>query len=224
MAFSEKTLDFLFLNKLHDSREWFNERREEYETFVMEPMRKLVSDLAPVMMEIDPLLICEPKVNKSISRIFRDTRFSKDKSIFRDTFWCTFMRDKKLYHGMPGYFFELSPRGFRYGCGFYQARPEAVETIRNMILAGNPDFKKAEKCIIKNSKFAMMGESYKRSKYPEAPENLRKWLDLKNHGVICDSTDFELLFSENLVFELAGDFKSLKPYYDFLLKAEIITE
>ena len=81
MPFSAQTLDFLFLNKLHDSREWFNERRDEYDAVVMEPMRKLVSNLAPVMMEIDPLLICEPKVNKSISRIFRDTRFSKDKSI-----------------------------------------------------------------------------------------------------------------------------------------------
>ena len=224
MAFSAHTLDFLFLNKLHDSREWFNERREEYDTFVMEPMRKLVSDLTPAMLEIDPLLICEPKVNKSISRIFRDTRFSKDKSIFRDRFWCTFMRDKKLYHGMPGFFFELSPEGFRYGCGYYQARPEVMDTLRKMILAGNPDFIKAEKCVLNNPKFAIVGDSYKKSKYPDVKENLRKWLDLKNHCVIYDSADFELLFSENLVLQLAEDFKTLKPFYDFLLKAELMTE
>lgn len=223
MPFSAQTLDFLFMNKLHDSRDWFNERREEYDRDVMEPMRKLVSDLAPVMMEIDPLLICEPKVNKSISRIFRDTRFSKDKSIFRDTFWCTFMRDKKLYHGMPGFFFELSPRGFRYGCGYYQARPEAVDTVRKMILEGSPDFKKAERCIAENNKFKMMGERYKKTKFPDASEEMRNWLDLKNHGVIYSSTDFELLFSENLVFQLAEDFRALKPYYNFLLKAELAT-
>lgn len=224
MPFSAHTLDFLFLNKLHDSREWFNERREEYDEFVMEPMRRLVTDLAPVMMEIDSLLICEPKVNKSISRVFRDTRFSKDKSIFRDTFWCTFMRDKKLYHGMPGFFFELSPRGFRYGCGYYQARPEVIDTVRKMILAGNPDFKRAERCLAKNSKFQMMNDNYKRSKYPDQPEKIRKWLDMKNHGVIFNSADFELLFSESLALTLAEDFKALKPYYDFLLKAELATD
>lgn len=224
MAFSAHTLDFLFINKLNDSREWFNERRDEYEEFVLNPMRQLVTDLRPAIMEIDPLLICEPKVNKSISRVFRDTRFSKDKSIFRDTFWCTFMRDKKLYHGMPGFFFELSPRNFRYGCGYYQVRPEVTHTVRQMILAGNADFKKAKKCVENSKKFTIMSDYIKRSKYPDQPEDVRLWLDMKNYGVIHESTDFELLFSENLAGVLAGEFKSLKPLYDFLIKAENMTK
>ena len=223
MAFSAHTLDFLFINKLQDSREWFNERRDEYEEFVLNPMRQLVTDLAPAIMEIDPLMICEPKVNKSISRVFRDTRFSKDKSIFRDTFWCTFMRDKKLYHGMPGFFFELSPRMFRYGCGYYQVRPEVVDTVRQMILAGNLEFKKAKTCVEKNKKFSLMSDFYKKTKYPDQPEDIRLWLDMKNYGVIHESTDFELLFSDNLAGVLAKDFKALKPLYDFLIKAESIT-
>lgn len=224
MSFSANTLDFLFLNKLHDSREWFNERRYEYEQFVLEPMRKFVVELAPAIMEIDSLMICEPKVNKSISRIFRDTRFSKDKSIFRDTFWCTFMRDKKLYHGMPGYFFEISPRGFRYGCGYYQASPETMNTIRQMILAGSPYFKKAQRCVENNPKFQLREETVKRTKFPDQPENLRRWLDMKNHCAIAESTDFDLLFSETLSKTIAEDFKALVPLYNFFIKAESMTK
>ena len=49
MAFSAKTLDFLFMNKLHNDKVWFSEHRDEYEENVLKPMRELVDELAPAL-------------------------------------------------------------------------------------------------------------------------------------------------------------------------------
>lgn len=78
---------------------------------VFEPLAELVTQLAPAMHEIDPMLIAEPKTGKSISRVFRDTRFTKDPSLFREEMWCVFTRDKKAYTSAPGYFLSFLPTG-----------------------------------------------------------------------------------------------------------------
>ena len=220
MAFSDDTLNFLFENRVMDSKLWFEEHREQYETLVLTPLRELVTELTPAVMEIDPLLICEPKVGKCISRIYRDTRFSKDKRLFRDVMWISFFRRRQLYNGMPGFFFELSPRGLVWGCGYYQASPEVMEEIRSMVLAEDTDFLAAEKCLKKRPDFILEDSRYKRSHHPEASEERKLWLDQKSICMLKRSTDFSLLSSPELAPMLAKDFAHMKPLYDFLIKAE----
>ncbi|MCL2462655.1 MAG: DUF2461 domain-containing protein [Defluviitaleaceae bacterium] len=219
--FSQQTLDFLFENRLQNSREWFEAHREDYRQYVLAPLAALVSALTPTMRDIDPSLICEPKVDKSISRIYRDTRFSKDKSLYRDTAWAVFIRDKRLYEGLPGYFFEITPAGWRYGCGYYQTSPDSMGSIREMALKNDPDFQAALAAYEgAQGIFEMEGELYKRSKYPDQPEKLRNWLDRKGIGFIRNSVDFGLLFSDGLAPMLAGHYQRLAPIYNFFIKAE----
>ena len=73
--FSPKTLDFLFENRMHNSKTWFDEHKEEYQSLVFEPLRDLVEYLTPTALFIDPHLTTEARVDKTISRIRRDTRF-----------------------------------------------------------------------------------------------------------------------------------------------------
>ena len=61
MGFTQGTIDFLFENRLHDSREWFGEHKQDYRELVVEPLGELVTELAPVMAKIDKLIICDPK-------------------------------------------------------------------------------------------------------------------------------------------------------------------
>ncbi len=220
MPFSEKTLKFLFENRVVDSKTWFTEHRAEYDSLVIKPLRELVMALKPTMLEIDPLLICDPKVGRSISRIYRDTRFSNDKSIFRDVMWCVFIRDKKLYDGLPGFWFEFSPRGFRYGCGYYQASGASMDAIRTLILDDDKTFKAARRAFNKQSVFRIEDTKYKRSRYPDQPEEKREWLDQRSLCFIADSDDFDLLFSDALADKLAQDFRLLIPMYDFMMAAE----
>lgn len=220
MPFSQKTLDFLTENRFRDDKAWFEEHRKDYNDLVLMPMKELVIALAPTLYEIDDALICEPKMNGSISRIYRDTRFSLDKSLFRDVQWCSFQRHKGLYHGWPAFFFELSPYGLRYGCGFYEASPKTMERARELILDGDKSFKKALRTYKGQKLFALDGAKYKRSRHPDKSEELKDWLDRKSLCMIHSSDDFELLFSEGLAAAVSEAFLSLKPFYDFLIKAE----
>ncbi len=220
MTFSKEGLDFLFENKMRDSKPWFVEHRDIYEEKVLEPMRELVEALSPTMNEIDARMICEPKIGKSISRIYRDTRFTHDKSIFREKIWCVFTRDKKLYEGLPAFFVEITPDGFSYGCGYWRASTASMNRFRELILNDDKDYKAARKAIEKSDVFTLYADKFKRSKYPFESESKREWLDMKNIGAICYSNDFELLFSDALSKKLADDLKTLTPFYRFLMKVE----
>lgn len=220
MAFTKQAIDFLMENKFHDDRAWFKEHRGQYEGLVLEPMRALVTQLAPSLLALDSRLIAEPKVGRSISRIYRDTRFTKDKSIFRDVVWCTFMWEKKLYEGPPAFFFEFSPSKVRWGCGFYRASTAAMDTMRGLIVREDPAFAEAVAALGSDGYFVLEGERYKRSKFPHAQGVQRQWLDQKSVSAVRNSNDFELLYSDSLADVLAADFKRLKPVYDFFCKAQ----
>lgn len=119
MPFSQQTIDFLIENRLRDSRAWFAENHERYQRFVIEPLRELVVRLTPCMRTIDAEVVTEPRVDKTICRIWRDTRYSHDKLLYRDTLWIIFKRGRMHSTEAPGLYFEIGPDGFNYGTGFY---------------------------------------------------------------------------------------------------------
>ena len=217
MPFTEETLDFMALNRVVDSREWFHQHRGEYLRLVVEPMAELVEDMAPAMWKIDPSLIIIPKVGKSISRIWRDTRRGPGLPIYRDVMWITLLRAK--YEGYPSFWFEFSPRCLRWGCGWYQTDPAVMECIRGMILAHDPDWLAALEAFEKQRVFSLEDERYKRTRHPDAPENERSWLDQKSLCLTHEETGLDLLYSDKLSGTLTRDFGRIVPVYDFFLKA-----
>lgn len=166
MPFTDDTLEFLVRNKLMDSREWFHEHHGEYERLVVEPLAELVSALTPALAEIDPNIVCVPKVGKSISRIWRDTRRGPGLPIYRDVMWLTFLRAKQ--QGLPGFWFEFSPQALRWGCGWYQTEPATMAAFRELILRGDPAWRAALRAYRKQERFVLEPERYKRSRFPEA--------------------------------------------------------
>lgn len=216
MPFTQQSLDFLFENRLHDSRDWFNEHKEDYRRLVTEPMKELVLEVAPTILKIDPLIEINPA---RISRIYRDMRLNPD-SIFRDHIWYTFSRSREQYHALPGFYFSVGAGGVSYGCGYYCASAQSMQKLRALILGGDDSFKKAFLAVEKQRVFSMYGDMYKRSKYPDQPEELRRWLDRKGIGLTFDTSDPEIMFSDKLAQRVARDIKKIAPFYDFCMKAE----
>lgn len=221
MAFCQETYQFLFENRAMDSREWFHAHREQYEELVLEPTRELVEQLTPALERIDPQLVTEPKVGRTISRINRDTRFSKNKELYRDVMWISFTREK--YAGMPSFFFEYSPRCLRWGCGWYCTEPETCEAIRDMILKDSPLYLAAEEALAHQRFFRLEDDRRKRTKYPDRPEEKRKWLDQKSFCVLGGTEDTDLLFSPDLPKRLGRDMKKIAPVYQLFLAAREMT-
>jgi uncharacterized protein (DUF2461 family) len=169
-------------------------------------------------MDIDDKLICSPKVGGSVSRIWRDVRFSKDKSLFRDVMWCMFVREKNV--GLPEYFFVISPEDFLYGCGYYSAGTASMESIRELIISGDSDFKIALSAYENQNLFQLEGDLYIKSRHPDMTEKLRNWIDRKTICFYRKSNDFDLLYSDKLSSTIAEGYKTLAPIYSFLVKAE----
>ena len=79
-GFSGEMLRFLADLKENNSKEWFDPHRDDYDKYVMEPSREFVIDMGDRLREVIPGIVAAPRVNQSIFRLNRDTRFSKDKS------------------------------------------------------------------------------------------------------------------------------------------------
>jgi uncharacterized protein (TIGR02453 family) len=218
-GFSPKTLKFLRGLKANNNKAWFQAHRANYEDYVLQPLRDLVTDLGDFMLDIDPSFEITPAVNKTISRIYRDTRFSKDKSPFRSTVWFTFKNQKKDWTThVCGYFFELSIDSYRYGMGFYNAAPAIMNRFREMIDDDPKEFLKAISFFDKQKTFVLEGENYKRVIDKTKPETIQSWYQRKNMYLVCNRKIDDALFSKKLIDDLACGFDMIAPFYHYLQK------
>ena len=134
--FTPKTLTFLCALKRNNRREWFLPRKEEYEKHVRAPMVALVERLAHDMRSFAPELIADPKI--SLFRIYRDTRFSADKSPYK-----THVAARFPLRGVPkgegaGLYFEIAPRWVWMGGGMYMPTTADLHDIRARIASTHP--------------------------------------------------------------------------------------
>ena len=218
-GFSRKTLKFLRGLKANNDKTWFQEHGTDYEEFVLGPLRDLVVDLGDFMLDIDPRFEITPGVNKTISRIYRDTRFSKDKSPFRSTVWITFKNQNKDWTThVCGYFFELSVNSYRYGMGFYNAAPVIMSRFREMIDDNPKEFLKVISFFDKQKTFVLEGETYKRIIDKGKPEKIQDWYQRKNMYLVCNRKIDDTLFSSKLVDDLVLGFNMIAPFYHYLQK------
>ncbi len=219
-GFSEESLRFLGDILKNNNKGWFEKNRERYEQHLLEPLRALVGDLGDMMSDIDPAFETRPAINKTISRIYRDTRFCKDKSPYRGCMWIVFKRPCKDWSTTEcGYFFELMPTGYRYGMGFYQAAPRLMREIRGLIDEDPAGFTELIAPLARQRTFELVGDLYKKSFDEDKPPAVRAWYDRKNICLIANREIDKTLFSRKLVNRLTDGFAMLAPHYQFLRRA-----
>ena len=135
-GFTDETVQFFLDLKFHNNSEYFHMNHERYVEVVQEPFYKLINELAPDMLRIDPMMEVRP--HKCLSRIHRDTRFSKDKSPYRDHLWFLFRRAAEPREKSLFYFFEFGPDRLDWGTGIWGENRELMDLFRKRIRA-NPD-------------------------------------------------------------------------------------
>ena len=216
-GFSPNTIKFLKSLEANNNKLWFEKHRDDYKKFVLEPSRCLVNDLGDFMLKIDPRFEITPVINKTISRIYRDTRFSEDKSLYRSNFWIVFKRQKKEWSTEGcAYFFEIFKDFYRYGMGFYDAAPAIMRKFREQIDENPNEFRKAIAFYSKQKIFSLEGENYKRIIDASKPKNIQDWYQKKSMYLVCNKKINETLFSRKLINELKHGFNMLAPIYQFL--------
>lgn len=216
-GFSRKTFTFLRDLGRHNDKAWFEAHRAVYEEHVLQPLRDLVSDTADSMLGIDLSFEVAPAVGKTISRIYRDTRFSKDKSPFRNCMWIVFKRSGSEWSRyIPGYFLEINPTWYRYGLGFYDAAPDLMVRFRQQIDDDPKTFLKAVAWLAKQDTFTLQGETYKRLIGQDKPEPIRTWYQFKSFYLSCDRKIDDAILSPQFAQQLATHFEMAAPLYRYI--------
>ena len=139
-GFRPEGIDFLAELAQNNDRAWFQPRKAEYETLLKEPMEALVAALADAFDERGLPLQADPK--KSIFRIYRDTRFAKDKSPYKTHLGATFpwvadiAPDTDISHTehANGAYFHLQPGNNFAGGGMWQATKPRLDAFRKAIV------------------------------------------------------------------------------------------
>ena len=215
-TFSQQSIRFLADLKAHNEKAWFKAHEDEYRQHVLAPMLALVEALAEPMLDIDSELVTAPAIGKTVSRIYRDTRFSKDKSPFRDHMWFTFKRTGMGWQDEPGFFFEIAPEHFLYGMGLYHATRETMDAFRG-IMETRPETFRAAIAFLKDAEqLSVAGDQYKRTLNPDIPADLQPWYQRKSFHLFCKRPIENRLFSKGFAAELTAEYQLMAPFYRFI--------
>jgi uncharacterized protein (TIGR02453 family) len=132
--FTPALFTFLEELRLHNDRDWFQRNRDRYVRDVRDPMLRFVADAAPVVKQLAPRLVVDPRpVGGSMFRIQRDTRFSSDKSPYKTNAAAAFRHAAgRDVHG-PALYVSLAPGEVEVGGGVWHPEPEPLRLIRTAI-------------------------------------------------------------------------------------------
>ncbi len=216
MTFDGFSRDFPhFLKELqaNNNKTWFEAHRYDYEELILIPLRKLVMALSPIMIDIDPEIDVRPLVNKTISRIYRDTRFAKDKRMFRDHMWIKFKRPINNWYDIPSWWFEITPDKYTFGMGFYDASSVTMKNFRDLLETNPIKFKKATSFFPGEENYLLEGRLYKRPFKADLPDELKSWHQRKNAYIISKRKHDKLLFSDELIPFIEMRFMELAKLY-----------
>ncbi len=194
-----------------------------YEQCLLLPFQRLVRALAPAMLGLDASLEVLPALDKTISRIYRDTRFSLDKSRYNDRMWLLFRRMTAKKADSPAFFFEIECTSYSYGMGFFRASVQTMNAYRELILKNEALFSEIIADLQVDALFTPGGELYKKNRYPGNTSALAGWYNKKNIYLINEREDMRELYDfDALVERLHDGFLRLAPLYHFLLEAVML--
>src|SRR5688500_498616 len=133
--FTKKTLSFLRSLKRNNKREWFHERRDQYEAHCRGPMIATIERLAVDLRGFAPDLVADPKV--SLFRQFRDTRFSGDKTPLKTHIGATFPNRALGRLNGAGLYFEVAPTWVWIGGGLWSPDTSQLHLVREHVAANH---------------------------------------------------------------------------------------
>lgn len=142
---------FRFLRELrkNNTRDWFQKNRERYESAVREPCLRFISDLGPLLRGISRDLVADPRPSGgSLFRIYRDTRFSRDKSPYKTHTGMYFpLRGGKNVQ-TPGFYLHLEPGSCFAAAGLWHPDATALVKVREAIAAGPARWRSAKSGLV----------------------------------------------------------------------------
>lgn len=218
--FEPRTLRFLETLTVNNNREWFKENKGRYEEDVLDVALRFIISMQEPMADIAPRFTAVPtRVGGSLMRVYRDTRFSKNKLPYKINIGIQFRHEQARDVHSPGYYLHIEPGEVFLGAGMWRPDSDPLRGIRERIAAKPAEWQRAMKDRPFSRYFSLGGESLTRP-----PRGFDK-----DHECIEDIKRKSFIAVRHLAVEdclkprfqrtVESSFKSAEPFMRFLCKS-----
>lgn len=212
-GFPQETVQYFLDIRFHNSMAYHHETKDRYLRDVQKPFYAFIQDIAPFMQEIDPQMEVRP--HKCLARLRRDTRFTKDKSPYRDHLWITFHQAGEPRSECIHYWFEFGPDRLSWGLGFWGENKRVMERFRREMSADPARIcGLIDSCDLPGKHLQLEGSVYKRMELPpQIPQRMRSWYTGRDLYIVQTWADRRWASSRELLSHVMADFRALAPIY-----------
>lgn len=217
-GFSKETIHFFRSLKKNNDKLWFDAHKDDYEKYVQEPSREFVIAMGEKLSKIAPDIVADPRVNKSLFRIYRDTRFSNDKTPYKTHMGIWMWEGDLKRMENSGFYFQLDPPKIGLGAGQYMFPKDQLPVYRDSVVhpKHGPALVRAIAQVEKNG-YDIGGLHYKKTPRGYDPEHKNAELLLYN-GLYTwvEEKVPEEFFSPKLIDYLFAHYKKMLPLHKWL--------
>lgn len=218
--FTKATLTFLRDLASNNERDWFEDNRQQYEEKVRSPALGFIEDIAPRLQMIAPRFRAIPKkVGGSLMRVYRDTRFSKDKTPYKTNIGIQFRHEAGKDVHAPGYYLHIEPGECFLGAGIWRPDTRALGMIRDAIMNKGDAWVTSRDSTPFSTSFRLSGESLTNAPrgYPKEHPLLE---DLRRKDFIAiREVSLKTVLSDDFIDETISLFEQAEPFMRFLCSA-----
>mgnify|MGYP000026459269 FL=1 len=222
-GFNKDFWNFFDELKENNNREWFTDNKDRYKSDIVTPCMDFIVDMGERLKEISPHYTAIPKANGgSMFRIYRDARFSKNKSPYKENAGIQFRHKLGKNAHAPGFYINLKKDGIFYGGGIWLPESETLGQIRDRICY----YPKKWQAVIENEDIInsfgqIKGDGLKRP--PRGYDADHKYIeDIKRKSFFAmkNEDDYKITHKADFVDEVVKTFDAAAPLMAFICDAK----
>ncbi|MDH3440750.1 MAG: DUF2461 domain-containing protein [Gammaproteobacteria bacterium] len=219
-TFKPETVKFLHELKANNNRDWFNANKSRYEEDVLDVALRFIQSMQDPLAEFAPRFTAIPKrMGGSLMRVYRDTRFSKNKAPYKTNIGIQFRHEQAKDVHAPGYYVHIDPEQVFLGAGMWRPASDALRGIRERIAEKPAEWVRTRDDKKFKRHFRLGGEMLSRpprgfdKEHPEIEDIKRK------DFIAIKEMSLEEALHPRFQQKVETAFKSASAYMEFLCKA-----
>ena len=215
----ETTLHFLKKLKINNNREWFDSNKTEY-LASKEIFEEFVSELIKGINKFDKKVSLDLKPKDCTFRIYKDVRFSKDKTPYKNNMSASINPGGKKSN-IPGYYFHLEPDGCFLAGGVYMPMPDVLKAIRQEIDYNPLPLINVLKSASFKKEFNGLDEEDKLKNPPKGfnKDHAHSEILKNRHFIVSQKFENKVILKKEGLSKTLNSFKAMYPFLDYLRKA-----
>lgn len=220
VGFNAETLAFLEELARNNNREWFKANKTRYEELVLDVALRFIQSMQDPLAEIAPNFVAQAtRMGGSLMRVYRDTRFSKDKTPYKTNIGIQFRHERAKDVHSPGYYVHVARDDVFIGVGMWRPDSDSLRKIRERIAAKPEEWKRTTGDAGFRRRFSLGGEVLQRP--PRGFDKDHECIeDIKRKSFIAvQNLEVEDCLGAGFQRKVEAAFKAGSPYMQFLCKS-----